>query len=118
MFIVTAHYEPGKDRYSMRLNGKRIVEVMEEKSLTEEMICSRTPGGMRDSGRESGRQLVRTYPGCMDKDKSDTAAYRRTEGAESGNHAPELSEMTVIIGVRGGKTGLKWRKGRNIRVGG
>lgn len=26
----------------MRLNGKRIVEVMEEKSLTEETICSRT----------------------------------------------------------------------------
>ena len=29
------------------------------------------------------------------------------EGAESGSHAPELSEMTVIIGVRGGKTGFK-----------
>ena len=42
MVIVTAHYEPGKDRYSMRLNGKRIVEVMEEKSLTEETVCSRT----------------------------------------------------------------------------
>ena len=42
MFIVTAHYEPGKDRHSMRLNGKRIVEVMEEKSLIEETICSRT----------------------------------------------------------------------------
>ena len=26
----------------MRLNGKRIVEVMEEKSLTEETVCSRT----------------------------------------------------------------------------
>ena len=26
----------------MRLNGKRIVEAMEEKSLTEETICSRT----------------------------------------------------------------------------
>ena len=56
---------------------------------------------------QSGRQLVRPYPGCMDKDKSYTATYRRTEGAESGNHAPELSEMTVIIGVRGGKTGFK-----------
>lgn len=33
---------PGKDRRSMRLNGKRIVEVMEEKSLTEETVCSRT----------------------------------------------------------------------------
>lgn len=33
---------PGKDRHSMRLNGKRIVEVMEEKSLTEETVCSRT----------------------------------------------------------------------------
>ena len=26
----------------MRLNGKRVVEVMEEKSLTEETVCSRT----------------------------------------------------------------------------
>ena len=26
----------------MRLNGKRIVEVMEEKGLTEETVCSRT----------------------------------------------------------------------------
>ncbi len=26
----------------MRLNGKRIVEAMEEKSLTEETVCSRT----------------------------------------------------------------------------
>lgn len=26
----------------MRLNGKRIVEVMEKKSLTEETVCSRT----------------------------------------------------------------------------
>lgn len=33
---------PGKERYSMRLNGKRIAEVMEEKSLTEKTICSRT----------------------------------------------------------------------------
>ena len=32
---------------------------------------------------------------------------------QGGNHAPELSEMTVIIGVKMGKTGLKWRKGRN-----
>lgn len=30
------------DRHSMRLNGKRIVEVMEEKSLTKETVCSRT----------------------------------------------------------------------------
>ncbi len=50
---------------------------------------------------------MRPYPGCMDKDKSYTATYRRTEGAESGSHASELSEMTVIIGVRGGKTGFK-----------
>ena len=77
---------------------------------------SRTPGGMRDCGRESGRQLVRTYPGCVDKDKSYTAAYRRTERAESGNHAPKLSEMTVIIGLKMGKSGLKWCEGRNIWV--
>lgn len=50
---------------------------------------------------------MRPYPGCMDKDKSYTATYRRTEGAESGSHAPELSEMTVIIGVRGAKRALK-----------
>lgn len=35
----------------MRLNGKRIVEVMEEKSLTEETVCSRTGGG-GDKGRK------------------------------------------------------------------
>lgn len=54
---------------------------------------------------------MRTYPGCVDKDKSYTAAYRRTEVAESGNYAPKLSEMTVIIGLKMGKSGLK-----NIRV--
>ncbi len=54
---------------------------------------------------------MRTFPGYMEKDKSYTAAYRRTEGAESGNHAPKLSEMTVIIGLKMGKSGLKWRKG-------
>lgn len=61
---------------------------------------------------------MRPYPGCMDKDKSYTATYRRTEGAESGSHAPELSEMTVIIGVKRGDFGSKWAEGRIIRVGG
>ncbi len=58
---------------------------------------------------------MRPYPGCMDKDKPYTAAYRGTEGTESGNHAPELSEMTVIIGVRVSKTGLKWCEGRKYK---
>ena len=40
--IVTASREPGKERYRMRLNGKKIVEVMRAKSLTEETVCSRT----------------------------------------------------------------------------
>ena len=58
---------------------------------------------------------MRPYPGSMDKDKSYISAYRGTERAESGNHAPELSEMTVIIGVKMGKSGLKWCEGRNYK---
>lgn len=50
---------------------------------------------------------MRPHPDCVDKDKSYISAYGGTEGAESGNHAPELSEMTVIIGVKRGKSGLK-----------
>lgn len=42
MVIVTAFREPGKEDTSMRLNGKKIVEIMGTKSLTEETLCSRT----------------------------------------------------------------------------
>jgi len=42
MVIVTASRKPGKERYSMRLNGKKIVEVMGAKNLTEEKVCNRT----------------------------------------------------------------------------
>ena len=51
----------------MRLNGKRIVEVMEEKSLTEETVCSRT--GLY---QKSFQWIVRE--GFADEDAADRIA--------------------------------------------
>ncbi len=42
MVIVTTFRELGKENTSMRLNGKKIVEVMGAKGLTEKTVCSRT----------------------------------------------------------------------------
>ena len=51
----------------MRLNGKRIVEVMEEKGLTEETVCSRT--GLY---QKSFQWIVRE--GFADEDAADRIA--------------------------------------------
>ena len=58
----------------MRLNGKRIVEVMEEKSLTEETVCSRTglyqkSFGKKDKSAEHAGDQV--YPGSVDRLRRD-----------------------------------------------
>ena len=46
--------------------------------------------GMRDNGRESGRQLVCPYPGCMDKDKPCKTAFRGTAQRDSGEIQAEI----------------------------
>ena len=45
---------------------------------------------MRDSSGESGRQLVRTYPGRMDKDKPYKTAFRGTAERDSGEVQAEI----------------------------
>ena len=57
---------------------------------------------------------MRPYTGSVDQDQSRNGADGGTEGAESGNHAPELSEVTVIIGVKRGDFGSKWAEGTEL----
>ena len=62
---------------------------------------------MRDSSGESGRQLVRPYPGCMDKDKPYKTAFRGTAQRDSG----ELQAEYLILGLTEGQIRLEMAQG-------
>jgi len=87
----------------MRVNGKKVTEIMEQKGLTAEMVCSRTTRGMSNCGREDRRKCLCSYSSVMGKNFSAKTIHSRTAAADGREVEPEIISNARNMGMKWGE---------------